>query len=95
MLSKLLSLSIGAALGYILSFFVRRYNRDADTECFQCWTNHAYAGDYNPLHDHGSRTTAGLSGFMWTKLPDCMLEQEVPEGKNFFNGASGNHLGLI
>jgi len=26
----LLSLSIGAALGYILSFFVRRYNRDAD-----------------------------------------------------------------
>ena len=75
--------SIGSA------YLQQGYGRKSVAETFEIWTNHAYAGDYNPLHDHGSRTTAGLSGFMWTKLPDCMLEQEVPEGKNFFNGASG------
>ena len=75
--------SIGSA------YLQQGYGRKSIAEVFEIWTNHAYAGDYNPLHDHGSRTTAGLSGFMWTKLPDCMTEQEVPEGKNFFNNASG------
>jgi|TARA_R110000823_G_scaffold78515_1_gene178866 hypothetical protein len=75
--------SIGSA------YLQQGYNRKSIAECFEIWTNHAYAGDYNPLHDHGARTTAGLSGFMWTKLPDCMTKQDVPEGKNFFNGASG------
>ena len=75
--------SIGSA------YLQQGYGRKSVAETFEIWTNHAYAGDYNPLHDHGSRTTAGLSGFMWTKLPDCMLEQDVPEGRNFFNGASG------
>jgi hypothetical protein len=75
--------SIGSA------YLQQGYGRKSVAEVFEIWTNHAYAGDYNPLHDHGSRTTAGLSGFMWLKLPDCMAEQDVPEGKNFFNGASG------
>ena len=65
------------------------YNRKSVAETYDIWTNHAYAGDYNPLHDHGTRTSAGLSGFMWTKLPDCMTQQDVPQGKNFFNDASG------
>ena len=56
--------SIGSA------YLQQGYNRKSIAECFEIWTNHAYAGDYNPLHDHGARTTAGLSGFMWTKLPD-------------------------
>ena len=50
--------SIGSA------YLQQGYGRKSIAEVFEIWTNHAYAGDYNPLHDHGSRTTAGLSGFM-------------------------------
>jgi hypothetical protein len=56
------------------------YNRDATAIVEQCWTNHGYAGDYNPCHDHpylgvypsGHFCTAGLSGFLWLKVPECI-----------------------
>ena len=54
------------------TYLKQGYERDSDTECFQCWTNHAYAGDYNPFHDHGVQTMAGLSGFLWLKNPECI-----------------------
>ena len=54
------------------TYLKQGYERDSDTECFQCWTNHAYAGDYNPFHDHGVQTLAGLSGFLWLKNPECI-----------------------
>ena len=54
------------------TYLNKGYERDSDTECFQCWTNHAYAGDYNPFHDHGVQTMAGLSGFLWLKNPECI-----------------------
>ena len=63
------------------------YQRDANAELYNCWTNHAYAGDYNPFHDHGVKTMAGLSGFLWLKVPECIkkLDGENPN----INGASG------
>jgi len=48
---------------------------EARSDCFEIWTNHAYAGDYNPLHTHGTTTLAGLSGFMWLKNPLCIEEK--------------------
>ena len=48
---------------------------EARSNCFEVWTNHAYAGDYNPLHTHGTTTLAGLSGFMWLKNPPCIEEK--------------------
>ena len=33
------------------------------------WSVHSYAGDYNPLHDHGSHAYSAFSGFIHTKLP--------------------------
>ena len=48
---------------------------EAKSDCFEIWSNHAYAGDYNPLHTHGTATTAGLSGFMWLKNPPCIEEK--------------------
>ena len=54
------------------TYLKQGYDRDSDTECFQCWTNHAYAGDFNPYHDHGVQTMAGLSGFLWLKNPECI-----------------------
>jgi len=35
------------------TYLKQGYDRDSKAEVFQCWTNHAYAGDYNPYHDHG------------------------------------------
>ena len=63
------------------------YDRDARAECYQCWSNHAYAGDYNPLHDHGVQTPAGLSGFLWLKVPSCI--EELPDVNPKINDAGG------
>ena len=63
------------------------YDRDSKAECFQCWTNHAYAGDYNPYHDHGCQTMAGLSGFLWLKVPECI--EKLSENPERLNNASG------
>ena len=46
--------------------------RLSKSDCFEVWSNHAYAGDYNPYHTHGCNTVAGLSGFMWLKNPQCI-----------------------
>ena len=55
--------SIGSA------YLQQGYGRKSVAETFEIWTNHAYAGDYNPLHDHGSRTTEldclGLCGLSY------------------------------
>ena len=78
------------------TFLKNGYNRDADTECFQCWTNHAYAGDYNPYHDHGVQTMAGLSGFLWLKVPECIEKLDpVPNALNNASGAVDGFTQLI
>ena len=59
------------------TYLKQGYERDSDTECFQCWTNHAYAGDFNPYHDHGVQTMAGLSGFLWLKNPECIEKLDL------------------
>ena len=69
------------------TYLKQGYDRDSKADCFQCWTNHAYAGDYNPYHDHGVQTHAGLSGFLWLKVPECISKlDEVPTK---LSGASG------
>ena len=40
---------------------------------------------YNPLHEHSTPTYAGLSGFMWLKLPDEMLERQLNRGEHKVN----------
>ena len=69
------------------SYLKQGYTRDATTDCFQCWSNHAYAGDYNPFHDHGVQTMAGLSGFLWLKVPECI--EKLDENAAALNNASG------
>ena len=34
------------------------------------WSVHSYAGDYNPIHDHGMKTIMGISFTTWTKVPE-------------------------
>jgi len=69
------------------TYLKQGYDRDSKAEVFQCWSNHAYAGDYNPYHDHGCQTMAGLSGFLWLKVPNCIeVLDDVP---TTLSGASG------
>ena len=34
---------------------------DSVPDVFEAWTVHSFAGDYNPLHDHGVMSPGGLS----------------------------------
>jgi hypothetical protein len=76
------------------TFLKQGYERDSTTDCFQCWSNHAYAGDYNPFHDHGVQTVAGLSGFLWLNIPQSIQDSpDVPEILNASGGVDGwTHL---
>ena len=69
------------------TYLKQGYDRDSKAEVFQCWSNHAYAGDYNPYHDHGCQTLAGLSGFLWLKVPNCI--EVLDENPTALHGASG------
>jgi hypothetical protein len=41
----------------------------------ETWSVHSYAGDYNPIHDHGTKTIMGISTTCWTKVPQQILDQ--------------------
>ena len=36
----------------------------------ETWSVHSYDGDYNPIHDHGTKTVMGISTTAWTKVPE-------------------------
>lgn len=86
--------SAGSALKKIVdecskSFMKQGYNQDVTADTFEAWTVHSYAGDYNPLHDHGCRTQAGLSMILYLKVPECILKQ--PDPAEFGGGVSINN----
>ena len=67
------------------SFIQKPYGRMSSVECFEAWTVHSYAGDYNPLHDHGVHTGSGLSCIFYLKVPECISskpEVDVPSLEN-------------
>ena len=73
--------------------------RDVKTDVQTMWTVHSYAGDYNPLHDHGTRSYMGLSCILFLKVPpqieaiglpsEEMIAAGVTPGFQGLNGASG------
>ena len=38
-------------------------------EVDELWSVHSFEGDYNPIHDHGTKTIMGISTTAWTKVP--------------------------
>ena len=70
------------------TYLKQGWDRDAKADCVQCWTNHAYAGDYNPFHDHGVNSIAGLSGFLWLEVPECI--SKLDDGPAPLSNASGS-----
>jgi hypothetical protein len=41
----------------------------------ELWSVHSFEGDYNPIHDHGTKTIMGISTTTWTKVPQQILDQ--------------------
>jgi hypothetical protein len=85
-----LSTAVGTQFKTILNsagtaFLNNGYNKKSYADCYTVWSNHCYSGDYNPLHEHSTPTYAGLSGFMWLKLPDEMLERQLKRGQHRVN----------
>ena len=65
-------------------------------EVDELWSVHSYERDYNPIHDHGTKTIMGISCTSWTKVPQQILDQPTagsPE-YNLYN-ASGNSDGCL
>ena len=67
----------------------RGYSRLSHTDAFSCWSNHAYSGDYNPFHSHGVGTPAGLSSFLYLKVPKCIDDKSKERDNTSLNNASG------
>ena len=61
---------------------------DYDAEVSGAWTVHSYEGDYNPLHDHGSKTPIGLSCIMYLKVPDSIAN--IPNPTEEFVGLNSS-----
>ena len=64
-----------------------KYNIEVDN----MWTIHSYEGDYNPLHDHGTKTPIGLSCILYLKVPPQIEAMDDPSmefgGLNNSSGA--------
>ncbi len=73
--------------------------KEVTTDVQTMWTVHSYAGDYNPLHDHGTRSYMGLSCILYLKIPPQIEAIGLPSeaviaagdtpGFQGLNGASG------
>jgi len=65
----------GSVLERLAKEFVNR-SMGEETECKtsieSMWTVHSYSGDYNPIHDHGTKTPMGVSCIMYLQVPRCI-----------------------
>ena len=70
---------------------------DADIQSM--WTIHSYEGDYNPVHDHGTRTQIGISCILYLKVPPQIEALGNPsdnfEGLNNSSGAIDGFTYLV
>ena len=65
---------------------------DSHADVFEAWTVHSFSGDYNPLHDHGVLTPAGLSMILYLQVPECISKIPDPDdkgGQTELNDSSG------
>ena len=84
----------GSVLERLAKEFVNR-SMGEETECKtsieSMWTVHSYSGDYNPIHDHGTKTPMGVSCIMYLQVPRCIQTLGNPaeefEGLNESSGA--------
>jgi len=62
----------------------------------ELWSVHSYERDYNPIHDHGTKTIMGISCTSWTKVPEQILDQPTAGSPEYsLYGASGDSDGCL
>ena len=60
------------------------------------WSVHSYDGDYNPMHDHGTKTIMGISTTAWTKVPPQIGEKAIANTPTYsLYNESGHSDGCI
>ena len=68
---------------------------DSVPDVFEAWTVHSFAGDYNPLHDHGVMSPGGLSMILYLQVPECISKLPDPdEDWVSLNHSTGNVDGM-
>jgi hypothetical protein len=84
--------ALAAVIAEIGSQYVAQQGYHAVVTAHDLWSVHSYAGDYNPLHDHGGHTPLGLSSILYLKVPPSIAEKPVVQhgGSPKLNLASGN-----
>jgi len=84
--------ALAAVIVEIGGQYVSQQGFHAVVTAYDIWSVHSYAGDYNPLHDHGGNTPLGLSSILYLKVPPVIAEKAaVPHGGSpKLNMASGN-----
>jgi len=89
----------GLAMDYVKQFCAQSGNplkgkREVLTD--ELWSVHSYQGDYNPIHDHGTKTIMGVSCTTWTKVPQQILDQPTAGSAEYsLYNASGNADGCL
>ena len=62
----------------------------------ELWSVHSYERDYNPIHDHGTKTITGISCTSWTKVPEQILNQPTAGSPEYsLYNSSGNADGCL
>jgi Putative 2OG-Fe(II) oxygenase len=84
--------ALAATIVQIAEEYIRQQGFEAKATASDMWSVHSYAGDYNPLHDHGARTPLGLSSILYLKVPkEIAAAPDCPHGAApTLNNASGN-----
>jgi len=63
-----------------------------DYQIRKMWSVHSYAGDYNPMHEHGTASGRGVSMIVFLKVPSqiAKLEEKFIDKNNHGNLQHGN-----
>ena len=89
--------NVGEMFGGVLESLAKQYiqstlHKDCSASIDSMWTVHSYEGDYNPLHDHGTKSPMGLSCIFYMKVPEQISNLGNPdeefEGLNNSSGAT-------
>ena len=83
----------GKAFASVLEKLAVTYMKNVTTENYDAevsgaWTVHSYEGDYNPLHDHGTKTPMGLSCIFYLKVPEQISNLTGEVSLNNSSGAT-------
>ena len=76
-LADQIPLSLAQIITQIGKQYVDSFNLAAEVMANDMWTIHSYAGDYNPMHDHGANTFVGLSSIVYLKVPESIAQMSA------------------